>query len=512
MYEDKDRENMEQNQREGQKVNWTTPDKLEQGTQTERSPEPKTNTESGSRPSHTQERQQTWSQPRTDNAAWRENNAYGAGSQNHFTQEPRRNDPDHENRKTRRAKGRFMKKAAGITAAALLFGVISGGTMVGVNYAGSRLMSLSGISSQTDTQTQSGSLQTSPAVANSANSSQNTTTVSTVSDVSAIVEKAMPSIVAINDTMTVEQQDFFGRTQAFQAQSSGSGIIVGKNDTELLIATNNHVVSGATDLTVTFSDNKDAAAAVKGTDSATDLAIIAVKLSDIPDDTMSKIQIASLGNSDDVKVGQQVIAIGNALGYGQSVTVGYISALNRDITDENGISHTYIQTDAAINPGNSGGALIDLAGNVIGINAAKTASTEVEGMGFAIPISKAQEILNNLMTKKTRETVDEASQGYLGIQGTNIDANTSKAYGLPVGIYIYKIVPGGAAASSDLKEKDIITKFDGQSVTTMEELKNMLTYYEGGSTVTMTVQSLVNGAYVEHDVTVTLGTKPASNS
>lgn len=384
--------------------------------------------------------------------------------------------------------------------------------MVGVNYAGSRLMSLSGISSQTDTQTQSGSLQTSPAVANSANSSQNTTTVSTVSDVSAIVEKAMPSIVAINDTMTVEQQDFFGRTQAFQAQSSGSGIIVGKNDTELLIATNNHVVSGATDLTVTFSDNKDAAAAVKGTDSATDLAIIAVKLSDIPDDTMSKIQIASLGNSDDVKVGQQVIAIGNALGYGQSVTVGYISALNRDITDENGISHTYIQTDAAINPGNSGGALIDLAGNVIGINAAKTASTEVEGMGFAIPISKAQEILNNLMTKKTRETVDEASQGYLGIQGTNIDANTSKAYGMPVGIYIYKIVPGGAAASSDLKEKDIITKFDGQSVTTMEELKNMLTYYEGGSTVTMTVQSLVNGAYVEHDVTVTLGTKPASNS
>lgn len=329
---------------------------------------------------------------------------------------------------------------------------------------------------------------------------------------SAIVEKAMPSIVAINDTMTVEQQDFFGRTQAFQAQSSGSGIIVGKNDTELLIATNNHVVSGATDLTVTFSDNKDAAAAVKGTDSATDLAIIAVKLSDIPDDTMSKIQIASLGNSDDVKVGQQVIAIGNALGYGQSVTVGYISALNRDITDENGISHTYIQTDAAINPGNSGGALIDLAGNVIGINAAKTASTEVEGMGFAIPISKAQEILNNLMTKKTRETVDEASQGYLGIQGTNIDANTSKAYGMPVGIYIYKIVPGGAAASSDLKEKDIITKFDGQSVTTMEELKNMLTYYEGGSTVTMTVQSLVNGAYVEHDVTVTLGTKPASNS
>ena len=512
MYEDKDRENMEQNQREGQNVNWTTPDKLEQGTQAERSPEPKTNTESVSRPSHTQERQQTWSQPRTDNAAWRENNAYGGGSQNHFTQEPRRNDPDHENRKTRRAKGRFMKKAAGITAAALLFGVISGGTMVGVNYAGSRLMSLSGISSQTDTQTQSGSLQTSPAVANSANSSQNTTTVSTVSDVSAIVEKAMPSIVAINDTMTVEQRDFFGMPQTYTAQSSGSGIIVNQTDTELLIATNNHVVDGASDLKVTFVDNKDVSAAVKGTDSASDLAIIAVQLKDIPSDTMSKIKVATLGNSDDIKVGQQVIAIGNALGYGQSVTVGYVSALDREITDEKGINRTFIQTDAAINPGNSGGALIDLNGNVIGINAAKTASTEVEGMGFAIPISKAQDILNSLMTKKTRVAVSEDAQGYLGIQGTNIDAATSQMYGMPVGIYVYKIVEGGAASSSDLKEKDIITKFDGQSVTSMEELKQMLTYYEGGAAVTLTVQSLVDGAYVEHDVQVTLGTKPAAQS
>ena len=271
-------------------------------------------------------------------------------------------------------------------------------------------------------------------------------------------------------------------------------------------------VSGATDMKVTFTDSTQVAAAVKGTDSATDLAIIAVKLSDIPSDTMSKIKVSTLGDSDHVKVGEQVIAIGNALGYGQSLTVGYISALDREITDENGIQHTYIQTDAAINPGNSGGALLDLNGNVIGINAAKNASTEVEGMGFAIPISKAQEILNNLMTKKTREAVDESAQGYLGIQGTNIDANASKEYGMPVGIYVYKIVEGGAAANSDLKEKDIITKFDGQSVTNMEELKQMLTYYEGGSTVELTVQSLVNGAYVEHNVQITLGTKPASNS
>ena len=335
--------------------------------------------------------------------------------------------------------------------------------------------------------------------------------VSTVTDVSSIAEKAMPSLVAINDTMTVEQNNFFGMPQTYQAQSSGSGIIVGQNDTELLIATNNHVVSGATDMKVTFNDSTQVAAAVKGTDSATDLAIVAVKLSDIPSDTMSKIKAATLGSSDNVKVGQQVIAIGNALGYGQSLTVGYVSALDREITDENGIQHTYLQTDAAINPGNSGGALLDLNGNVIGINAAKNASTEVEGMGFAIPISKAQEILNNLMTKKTRETVDESAQGYLGIQGTNIDANASKEYGMPVGIYVYKIVPGGAAANSDLKEKDIITKFDGQSVTNMEELKQMLTYYKGGSTVDLTVQSLVNGAYVEHDVQITLGTRPANS-
>ena len=249
----------------------------------------------------------------------------------------------------------MIRRAAGITAAAVLFGTVSGGVMTGVNYAGSRLMNMTGIMADVQEQPQAATeaQETAP---NTMPGSGNTTTVSTVTDVSAIVEKAMPSIVAITDTMTIQQRDFFGRTQAYQTQSSGSGIIVGKNDTELLIATNNHVVAGSTDLTVTFSDNKDVSAAIKGTDSATDLAIIAVKLSDIPSDTMSKIQIATMGDSDNAKVGQQVIAIGNALGYGQSVTVGYVSALDRQITDENGIVHTYIQTDAAINPGNSGGA------------------------------------------------------------------------------------------------------------------------------------------------------------
>lgn len=407
-------------------------------------------------------------------------------------------------------KGVWVKRTAGITAAAVLFGAVSGGVMTGVNYLGNRLTgaySVTGSAAETQAPVKQAA-----AVASHASGNQGATTVAAVTDVSGIVESAMPSIVAINDTMTVEQRDFFGMPQTYTAQSSGSGIIVNQTDTELLIATNNHVVDGATDLKVTFVDDNDVSAAVKGTDSASDLAIIAVQLKDISADTMSKIKVAALGNSDEIKVGQQVIAIGNALGYGQSVTVGYVSALDREITDEKGISRTFIQTDAAINPGNSGGALIDLSGNVIGINAAKTASTEVEGMGFAIPISKAQEILNSLMTKKTRVAVAEDAQGYLGIQGTNINAAASQAYGMPVGIYVYKIVDQGAAASSGLKEKDIITKFDGQSVTNMEELKQMLTYYEGGSTVTLTVQSLVDGAYVEHEVQLTLGTRPAVQS
>lgn len=409
-------------------------------------------------------------------------------------------------------KGKMAKRVAGITAAAVLFGTVSGGVMTGVNLIGNRLAGLqvanAAESSQAATQAAAPALTT----AKDNGTAPAPTTVSAVSDVSGIVEAAMPSVVAINDTMTVQQRDFFGMPQTYEAKSSGSGIIVAKSDTELLIATNNHVVEGASDLKVTFVDNKDVSAAVKGTDSATDLAIVAVQLSDIPADTMSQIKVATMGDSDQIKVGQQVIAIGNALGYGQSVTVGYVSALDREITDEKGISHAFIQTDAAINPGNSGGALLDLNGNVIGINAAKTASTEVEGMGFAIPISKAQDILNTLMTKKTRVAVAEDAQGTLGIRVTNIDATTSKEYGMPVGVYVYQIMEDGAAAKSDLKEKDIITKFDGQSVTGMEELTRMLTYYESGSTVTLTVQSLVNGAYVEHEVQVTLGAKTAVNS
>ena len=418
-----------------------------------------------------------------------------------------------QNRPERREKrkGGAAKKVAAVTAAAVLFGVVAGGVMTGVNLVGNHLLGLYLPQQSTAAETEEAAEETTAAPQVKQQTQAAVAPVSSTTDVSAIAEAAMPSVVAINDTMTVEQRNWFGMPQTYQATSSGSGIIVAQSDTELLIATNNHVVSGATDLEVTFVDDNSVAAAIKGTDSATDLAIIAVQLSDIPADTMSKIQVASLGDSDQLKVGQQVVAIGNALGYGQSVTVGYISAKDRKITDENGVEHTYLQTDAAINPGNSGGALLDLNGNVIGINAAKTASTEVEGMGFAIPISDARDILDNLMTKQTRIAVDKDAQGYLGIRVTNIDAATSQAYGMPIGVYVYQIMDGGAAANSDLKEKDIITKFDGQSITTAEELTDMLTYYESGSQVTLTVQTLVNGAYIEHEVSVTLAPQVPEN-
>ena len=428
---------------------------------------------------------------------------------NHMEQNqmPEQNKPERREKR----KGGAAKKVAAVTAAAVLFGVVAGGVMTGVNLVGNHLLGLYLPQQSTAAETEEAAEETTAAPQVQQQTQAALAPVSSATDVSAIAEAAMPSVVAINDTMTVEQRNWFGMPQTYQATSSGSGIIVAQSDTELLIATNNHVVSGATDLEVTFVDDNSVAAAIKGTDSATDLAIIAVQLSDIPADTMSKIQVASLGDSDQLKVGQQVVAIGNALGYGQSVTVGYISAKDRKITDENGVEHTYLQTDAAINPGNSGGALLDLNGNVIGINAAKTASTEVEGMGFAIPISDARDILDNLMTKQTRIAVDKDAQGYLGIRVTNIDAATSQAYGMPIGVYVYQIMDGGAAANSDLKEKDIITKFDGQSITTAEELTDMLTYYESGSQVTLTVQTLVNGAYIEHEVSVTLAPQVPEN-
>ena len=404
----------------------------------------------------------------------------------------------------------MAKKVAAVTAAAVLFGTVAGGTMFAVDTMGEYLKGQYTTIGQTETQAQ-------VKVAESDSGDGSTTAGAPVTsaiqtDVSSIVEKAMPSVVAINNTMVMQQQTWFGPSQTVEVPSSGSGIIVGQNDEELLIVTNNHVVEDSKELTVTFIDNQQVSAAIKGTDSETDLAVIAIPLKDIPSDTMNQIKVATLGDSDALKVGQGVIAIGNALGYGQSVTVGYVSALNREVKAEDQTTRTLLQTDAAINPGNSGGALLNMRGEVIGINAAKYSSTEVEGMGYAIPISQAQDIINELMNKKTRVAVDEAQQGFLGIQGQNIDETAASMYGMPRGIYVYKIVEDSAASKSDLHEKDIITKFDGKTVRTMADLKDMLTYYKGGDTVNLTVQSLENGQYTERTVQITLGTKPAGET
>ena len=390
-------------------------------------------------------------------------------------------------------------KAVGLVASAAVFGLVAGGVMVGVNtvansYISSNVETKDNIVIGNQTDIKSDSESTAAPATNLSNM-----------DVSTIVDKAMPSVVAIYGKAEITQNSFFG-TQSYEAQSSGSGIIVGKTDTELLVVTNNHVIADTDSLEVEFNDGTKATASVKGGDSDNDVAVVAIKLSDLSEDTLSKISIANIGDSNDIKVGQGVVAIGNALGYGQSVTVGYISALNREVKTEGGTSRNLLQTDAAINPGNSGGALLNMKGEVIGINSAKYSDTDVEGMGYAIPISAVKDLIAELSSKETRTVVAAENQGYLGIQGKDIDEEMAKAYDMPQGIYVYKVVEGGAAASSDLKAKDIITKFDGQSVRSMESLKNMLTYYESGKTVDLTVQRLdESGNYVEKTVTITLG-------
>ncbi len=421
----------------------------------------------------------------------------------------------------RKKGGGAVKKAAGIIAAAILFGTVSGAAMVGVNMAASILLPPLPVSSQpaeeateAPAEKQGGFHQSQPDI--KMPEFYKNQSPAPVTDVSSIVEEAMPSVVAITSTMEYESNDsyswFFGGggSQVYEVPSSGSGIIVGENDQELLIVTNNHVVEASKEVKVAFIDESVVEASIKGTDADADLAVIAVPLENISQDTMSKIKTAKLGDSDQLKVGQGVVAIGNALGYGQSVTVGYVSALNREVRVSQNSTRTLLQTDAAINPGNSGGALLNMQGEVIGINAAKYSSTEVEGIGYAIPISKAQGIIGDLMNKKTQKLVDEEKRGYLGIQGTSVDSDTSKALGMPEGVYVFKILENGAAAGSDINEKDIITKFDGQSVKNMVDLQELLTYYEVGDEVVLTVQSLENGQYVERKVTVTLAPMPDS--
>lgn len=330
-----------------------------------------------------------------------------------------------------------------------------------------------------------------------------------VGDVSEIVAKVMPSIVAITETSTVSS--YFG--QSYPSEGAGSGFIVKEDENELLIVTNNHVVQGADSITVTFIDDTTAKATVKGTDATADLAVISVKVNDLKDETKQHIKVASLGHSDDVKVGQMAIAIGNALGYGQSVTVGYISAKDREVqvSENNSGSNNMVllQTDAAINPGNSGGALLDINGNVIGINSVKYADTKVEGIGYAIPMTDAIPIINELMN---REVLKDDEKGYLGIKGRTVSESVSEAYGFPVGVLVSEVSEGGAAEKAGIKQGDVITKINGAKVTTIEQVQNKVNNTKAGTEVTVTVARSQEGEYKEQEIKVVLeGSKTLDN-
>ena len=413
-----------------------------------------------------------------------------------------------------------MKKTAWIVLSAVLFGTVAGTVMTGVQIASSGMVSqfFAIVSSDEKLPEQGEELLPEPFPGGNIPGilPEVPAVPAPATDVSQVVEEAMPAVVAVASTAVYQMPDFGfgwffgGGSQSYEVPSSGSGIIIGENDTELLIVTNNHVVQDTVSLKITFVDDAAVDAAVKGTDTDTDLAVISVPLDQIPQETKEKIAVARLGDSDGLKVGQGVIAIGNALGYGQSVTVGYVSALNREIKTSDGNTRVLLQTDAAINPGNSGGALLNMKGEVIGINAAKYSSTEVEGIGYAIPVSGVQDILDELMNRKTRSEVAEEKRGYLGIQGTTVDEDAAAAFGMPKGVYVYKILKDGAAADSQLREKDIITKLDGMTVKSMQELQKFLKGYETGETIELLVQRQEDGQYKEIQIPVTLTGLPGS--
>ena len=413
-----------------------------------------------------------------------------------------------------------MKKTAWIVLSAVLFGTVAGTVMTGVQIASSGMVSqfFAIVSSDEKLPEQGEELLPEPFPGGNVPGilPEAPAVPAPATDVSQVVGEAMPAVVAVASTAVYQMPEFGfgwffgGGSQSYEVPSSGSGIIIGENDTELLIVTNNHVVQDTVSLKITFVDDTAVDAAVKGTDPDTDLAVISVPLDQIPQETKEKIAVARLGDSDGLKVGQGVIAIGNALGYGQSVTVGYVSALNREIKTSDGNTRVLLQTDAAINPGNSGGALLNMKGEVIGINAAKYSSTEVEGIGYAIPVSGVQDILDELMNRKTRSEVAEEKRGYLGIQGTTVDEDAATAFGMPKGVYVYKILKDGAAADSQLREKDIITKLDGMTVKSMQELQKFLKGYETGETIELLVQRQEDGQYKEIQIPVTLTGLPGS--
>ena len=434
---------------------------------------------------------------------------YGSYNWNQQGNEPQNNTPMGPKKphgKNNKNAAKWAKKIGAVALSAVLFGGVAGGVFTGVTYATGATAKAQATQTESDSsqQTTTTKLQTATASTSTASS-----TSSGSMDVTSIVQSAMPSIVAITNKSVQEVQNYFsmfsrgGGTQEQEVESQGSGIIIGQNDSELLIATNNHVVEGADTLSVCFTDDNACEATVKGTDSDNDLAVIAVKLSDISDDTMSKIKIAEIGDSNQLQVGEQVVAIGNALGYGQSVTTGIVSAVNRQLEDSNS-ENGFIQTDAAINPGNSGGALLNMQGQVIGINSAKLASTEVEGMGYAIPVSTASPIFEDLMNRQTRTKVSSDQAAALGIKGQTVDSSIAEAYGIPQGVYVAEIEQGSAAEKAGITAGSVITKFDDTTIESMDDLKSCLEYYAAGETVDLVVKIADNGSYVEKTLTITL--------
>lgn len=390
-------------------------------------------------------------------------------------------------------KNRKVPKPVKLVCAGVAFGLVASVTFQTGNYVGTKVFGTTTTNGKTakTAQTVDGAKLTT--------SSSSTGT----SDVATIAKNAMPSIVSITNMSVQEVQSFFGGTQQQESTSVGSGIIIGQTDSELLILTNNHVVEGNEKLTVSFVDNESVEANVKGTDSTKDLAVVAVKISDVKDSTMDEIAVATMGDSSKLEVGEQVVAIGNALGYGQSVTTGIVSATGRTI---DGFDGEYIQTDAAINPGNSGGALLNANGEVIGINSAKINSSAVEGMGFAIPISDASDVIQNLMNKETRSKVSDEERGYLGIKGYDVSEEGAQMYNMPTGVYVKEVMSGGGAEKAGLTKGSIITGFEGSSISGMSSLQEQLQYYKAGEEVTLTVQIPdKNGEYTEKDIKVTLG-------
>lgn len=406
-------------------------------------------------------------------------------------------------------KSSFGTKLAKVTALGLAFGLVSGATFTGVSHVSDKLLGTENKATQTSASTTKKTLSTSEGVVDSTAVS----TATTVTDVSDVVDNVMPAIVQVSVMTVTEYQNWFGQTNEYETAAAGSGIIISQDSDYLYIATNNHVVSGARELTITFSNDKAVEAEIQGTDADSDLAVVKVKISDIDEDTLETIKVATIGSSDGLEVGSSAIVIGNALGYGQSVTTGVISALDRDVTfqGENGgyITNQLIQTDAAVNPGNSGGALLNMNGEVIGVVSAKYSDTDVEGMGYAIPITEASEIITSLMNGESVTSADSAASNgaYFGINGVDINETTAQQYDMPSGVYVSQVIKGSGADDAGIKKGDVIVQMDGKSVTSMEEVKTILAECKPGDTITVKVAREAMTGYKEKDFNVTLTEK-----